>query len=145
MAKEKVLTLEELQAELEASQKSAADNLELANLAEKKCEETAAMLATLQAENATLSKVNDELSIVIDTLTKQVESKKTVADAAKEIADKKVPPVPTSMFTVDGKSYVFICPVFMFRKQRVIAAEAINNQDLLNELAAAKIGAIKPA
>ncbi|MEP7375530.1 MAG: hypothetical protein ABI675_19450 [Chitinophagaceae bacterium] len=163
-------TPEQFIAELEASQKAAADNLELAGLAEKKCEETAQEITVLKSKLATsendiqiqaeerrsyekksielsdelaiVSKVNEELSITIENLTKQLDAKKTIADAAQEIAEKKTPPIPTSSFTVDGKSYKFISPVFVYQKQRIVAADAINNQDLLNELVAAKVGSI---
>lgn len=105
-------------------------------------------IADLDTENAVLVEVNKALTLKLEELgTSQTLDPRSqaIADEPAKVNNKKPAELPALMFTVDGKSYKFISPVFMYQKKRIVAADAILDQELLNELVAAKIGVIKEA
>jgi predicted nuclease with TOPRIM domain len=116
-------------------------SLKTANaFAEKKAKEDDKLIADLQQEVAVLNAVNDELSAKLSEVST---SEKTVADHVKEAAALKAPVVPEESFSVDGKEYVFVMPVFQHKHQRVTAEAALHDQDLLAHLVKIKSGLIK--
>jgi DNA repair exonuclease SbcCD ATPase subunit len=96
----------------------------------------------LSKENNDLVAVNESLNAQVEALSKKIEKKKTVADVIKEVKEKSTPKLPTEPFEVGGEKYRFISRVFMYKGQRIVAADAMNNQDILEDLVAAKVGAI---
>lgn len=82
----------------------------------------------LREENELLTAVNDELQTKVEELS----SPKTIKEAIEKKSEKLT--VPTDSFEVDGVKYKFISPVFVHKKTRVVAADALNNEELLKEL-----------
>ncbi len=129
---------EDRTAELQKSQEPEAKNAELATQCGEDCANAKGRIAELEAENEVLNNVNKELTLKIEELS----NPKTIAEAGNRAAEKRTPAMPVEQFEVGGNAYKFVCPVFMFKKNRVVAAEAIHNESLLAELVAAKVGAI---
>lgn len=92
----------------------------------------------LAAENATLSQVNDDLSKKVEELSK----KQTVAAAANAAQKKERPKVPVDVFEVEKNKYMFVSPVFTYKKKKITAADALKDTSLLAELVKAGSGVI---
>ena len=96
-------------------------------------------MRVLQSENETITKINDELVAKIEELS----AVKGPVDLAKKANEVKTVSTPKESFEVDGVKYKFIAPVFMFKKERIVAADVINDSAKLAELVAAKLGTIQ--
>lgn len=99
----------------------------------------AEQLNNLKAEYETLRSVNDALIAKLEEL----QEVKRPVDLAKEIAHKKAAILPKDTFEVEGVRYMFVSPSFVFNKEKIIAADVINDTAKLAELVAAKVGTIK--
>ena len=142
-------TVEQLTKELEKATREAADNLDLAKMAEAKCQETQKEANDLEAKLAQITKLGDEneaLTVVNEKLQEKIvelSGPKNIPDAAKKAEQVKPLVLPKEEFESGGEKYVFISPVFTFKRQRIVAEEALLDQDLLDELVNSKVGCIK--
>jgi chromosome segregation ATPase len=98
-------------------------------------------LTSLKEEVETVTSVNDELQAKIVELSEA----KSFTEAANKIVEQKSAKIPAETFEVEGKKYKFISPVFMHKKQRITAENALADSSLLAELVSIKSGSIVEA
>jgi chromosome segregation ATPase len=134
-------TIEQLQEENQnLSDTLASKNADLESLGSQLAS-TGKELGEAKAEIEVLTAVNEELQAKIEELS----SPKSIAQAVAEVKDKKASLPATNLFTVEGESFKFVSPVFVFQKKRILAENAINDQKLLEQLVSMKSGAITKA
>ncbi|HEU4634345.1 MAG TPA: hypothetical protein VFS22_10185 [Flavisolibacter sp.] len=100
-----------------------------------------AEVASLKEEVETVNAVNEELQAKIEDLS----TGKSIGEEGEKAQKKEKAVLPTETFTVDGQAYKFISPVFMYQKERIVAATALKDESLLAKLVAAKLGVIVEA
>lgn len=96
-------------------------------------------VSDLTAEKEVIVIINDELQAKIEELT----APQSIAAAAEKASEAVKPVLPDTPFEVDGKAYRFISPVFVHKKSRVTAADALLDQSLLSELVNSRSGSIQ--
>lgn len=94
----------------------------------------------LTQENTLVMDINKELTLKIEELSQLKRPEIIEAKAAE-----KTPTLPSETFDVDGVSYRFTAPAFIYQGKKHIAAEALNDTALLAELVAKKIGFVTQA
>jgi DNA repair exonuclease SbcCD ATPase subunit len=145
-----VKTVEQLQQEneaLKAELKTAEENYQtLESLSKEQADKTAVDVEAIKKENEDLKAENEALYSVNQELTSKIEelsSDKPITEAAEKAAVKEKPVLPEAPFEVGGKKYKFLSPVFMHKKQRITAVQALTDSDTLEMLVSSKSGVIK--
>jgi predicted nuclease with TOPRIM domain len=144
-----VASVSDLQMELNDAMKSLASaNEKIASLEkESKLKDAEAddlrnTIESLKADNANLDKVNDALNDKVEELTDELNMRKNPGELLAEAKKRERAVLPTDVFEVRGSKKKFISPVFKFKGERIVAAEAINNPELLERLVDAGCGSI---
>lgn len=96
----------------------------------------------LREENSKLRTINDDLTAKIEYLSDELDKRKNPGEVLNEARTKEKAVLPSNTFEVYGVTKKFISPVFTYKGNRLVAAEAMNNQELLKELVDAKCGSI---
>ena len=130
-----VKTSEQYQAEihtLSASLKAEQDAH--AQTKEALSKESSDHLETMSVNESLQNKIEEQDSII-----------KNIAAGKKANANVAIskPKVPADSFKVEGETFVFTLPVFIFKGNKILASEALANEDLLKELVKIKFGGIK--
>ncbi|MGN6293768.1 MAG: hypothetical protein ACTHMV_13575 [Chitinophagaceae bacterium] len=143
------LTLEEALQQLSESQgvvilleKDKKDLTDALAIADQKLVASEEKYQALVAEKDTLETINMDLQGSIEKLSEELDGKKETGNLP-GTAKQAILSTPSDTFEIDGTRYKFICPVFTFKGQRLVAADLINNTDALMTLVTAGVGFIQ--